>query len=226
MRHVLTSRPRRGLRAAVMGVAALSATFLALLPLQADARGFGGGGFHGGFGGGFGGGGFHGDMMGPRMNMAPHFNAPAFRPPPPDFGHAGMPGGPGHMPPPPPPGGPGHMPPPGPGYGPHPVPPPPGPAYGPHPYYGPHPFPPPPPGLHPYPPPFPLPVGAGFYPGAWWVGTAAATALAMGSAVYQLPPTCSQVIVGNVSYQQCGPNWFKPQFNGGQVIYRVVPGPY
>ncbi|MGE4373442.1 MAG: hypothetical protein AB7E29_11205 [Xanthobacter sp.] len=105
-----------------------------------------------------------------------------------------------------------------PGYGPHPYP------Y--HPYYGPHPFPPPPPGLHPYPAPFPLPVGAGFYPGAWWVGTAAATALAVGSAVYQLPPTCSQVIVGNVTYQQCGPNWFAPQFNGGQIVYRVVPGPY
>ncbi|MFG1214923.1 DUF6515 family protein [Xanthobacter flavus] len=54
---------------------------------------------------------------------------------------------------------------------------------------------------------------------------AAVTAAAIGSYVYSLPDECTQVVVGGVAYQQCGPNWYLPQFVGGHVVYRVVADP-
>jgi hypothetical protein len=59
------------------------------------------------------------------------------------------------------------------------------------------------------------------------VGTAAVvgTAVVVGSMVSTLPPQCSQVIVGNVAYQQCGPTWYQPQYAGSQVTYVVVNPP-
>ncbi|MBN8919014.1 MAG: hypothetical protein J0I31_25845 [Rhizobiales bacterium] len=54
---------------------------------------------------------------------------------------------------------------------------------------------------------------------------AAVTAAAIGSYVYSLPDECTQVVVGGVTYQQCGPNWYLPQFVGGHVVYRVVADP-
>jgi hypothetical protein len=54
---------------------------------------------------------------------------------------------------------------------------------------------------------------------------AAITAAAIGSYVYSLPATCSQVIVNGIVYQNCGPNWYVPQFEGGHVVYQVVVNP-
>lgn len=57
------------------------------------------------------------------------------------------------------------------------------------------------------------------------VGTAAVTAAVVGSVVHSLPPHCSSVVVGNVAYQQCGPNWYRPQYAGTTVTYVVVAPP-
>jgi hypothetical protein len=58
------------------------------------------------------------------------------------------------------------------------------------------------------------------------VGTAAAvTAAAIGSVVHALPPACSMVVVGNVTYQNCGGVWYQPQFHGTQASYVVVNPP-
>ena len=57
--------------------------------------------------------------------------------------------------------------------------------------------------------------------------TAAAvtTAAVVGSMVHTLPPACSAVSVGGVTYQQCGSTWYQPQFAGTTVNYVVVNPP-
>jgi hypothetical protein len=57
------------------------------------------------------------------------------------------------------------------------------------------------------------------------VGAAAVTAVAVGSVVRSLPPSCSTVVAGGVTYQQCGPTWYQPQYSGSQVTYVVVNPP-
>jgi len=61
--------------------------------------------------------------------------------------------------------------------------------------------------------------------GAAWATGAALTAAAIGSVVHTLPPSCSTVVVGGVSYQQCGSTWYEPQFAGTSVSYVVVQQP-
>ena len=57
--------------------------------------------------------------------------------------------------------------------------------------------------------------------------TAAAvtTAAVIGSMVYSLPSSCSEVSVNGVTYQQCGSSWYQPQFSGSSVTYIVVNPP-
>ena len=55
--------------------------------------------------------------------------------------------------------------------------------------------------------------------------TAAVTAAVVGSIVNTLPPSCKVVMVGAVSYQQCGSTWYQPQFSGGNTTYVVVNAP-
>ena len=58
------------------------------------------------------------------------------------------------------------------------------------------------------------------------VGTAAvATAVAVGTVVRSVPPSCTSVVVGNVAYQQCGNTWYQPRYAGSQVTYVVVTPP-
>ncbi|HYG06291.1 MAG TPA: hypothetical protein VD865_07740 [Stenotrophomonas sp.] len=107
---------------------------------------------------------------------------------------------------------------PGPGPGPHPAPHPgPGPGPGPHPP-GPHPPPPPPP-----PPPY-------WYDHPWATAAAVTTAAAftaavMGSVVYELPPSCTVIVVDNVTYQNCNNVWYRPEYVGTTVRYVVVEAP-
>jgi hypothetical protein len=55
---------------------------------------------------------------------------------------------------------------------------------------------------------------------------AAATAVAVGTAVASLPASgCSGVAVGGVSYQRCGPSYYQPVYQGGGVTYVVVNPP-
>jgi hypothetical protein len=60
---------------------------------------------------------------------------------------------------------------------------------------------------------------------AAWTAGAAVTAAAIGSIAYALPPSCTTVIVGGMSYQQCGSTWYEPQFAGTSVSYVVVSPP-
>jgi hypothetical protein len=65
-------------------------------------------------------------------------------------------------------------------------------------------------------------VDRGFHPVAA-VATVAVTAAVIGSMTPALPPSgCVPVMVGNVMYQQCGPNWYQPQYVGTSVQYVVV----
>jgi hypothetical protein len=58
------------------------------------------------------------------------------------------------------------------------------------------------------------------------VGTAAVvTAAVVGSVVHTLPPACTAVQVGNVTYHQCGDTWYQPQYAGTQLTYVVVNPP-
>ena len=205
-------------RAAVAGLFLLASA--AVQPAMAAGVGFHGGFGGGGFGGGgFGGGGF--DMAAPHFNAAPNFNANTAFNRPISPGHAFMPP-PGPHPLPPPGPGPGPYPP-----GPHPFPPGPGPV-------PPGPMPPPPgPGPYPYPPYHPGYWPGPYYPGGWGAPlvagavAGAATAAMIGSTVYSLPPDCQQISINAVTYQQCGGNWYLPQFTGSHVVYEVVsPPPY
>lgn len=56
-------------------------------------------------------------------------------------------------------------------------------------------------------------------------GAAVATAAVVGSVVRTLPPHCSAVVVGGVTYQQCGNAWYQPRYAGSQVTYVVVNPP-
>ena len=51
------------------------------------------------------------------------------------------------------------------------------------------------------------------------------TAAAIGSIVYSIPPSCSQVVVNGIAYQQCGSTWYQPQYAGTTVQYVVVNAP-
>jgi hypothetical protein len=52
-----------------------------------------------------------------------------------------------------------------------------------------------------------------------------AAAVAVGSLVRTLPPSCSTVVVNGVSYSQCGSTWYLPQYSGTTVQYVVVNPP-
>ena len=56
-------------------------------------------------------------------------------------------------------------------------------------------------------------------------GAAVATAVAVGSVVNSVPPSCRPVMVGNVTYQQCGNTWYQPRYAGSAVTYVVVNPP-
>jgi hypothetical protein len=51
------------------------------------------------------------------------------------------------------------------------------------------------------------------------------TAVVVGSVVASIPPSCSTVVVNNVSYSQCGSSWYRPAYYGSSVSYTVVAPP-
>lgn len=55
--------------------------------------------------------------------------------------------------------------------------------------------------------------------------TVMVTAAVVGSVVNSIPPSCSNVMIGNVVYYQCGSSWYQPQYVGTSVTYIVVPPP-
>ena len=67
--------------------------------------------------------------------------------------------------------------------------------------------------------------GRGYNP----VGTAvavAATAVVVGSIVNSVPSNCTTVVTNNISYRQCGNDWYEPRYSGGSTSYVVVNSPY
>ncbi len=71
------------------------------------------------------------------------------------------------------------------------------------------------------------PVGY-YHPVARTVGVAAAataTAIVVGSIVSTLPTSCSAVVVGGLTYHQCGSTWYQPRYSGTTVSYVVVNAP-
>ena len=52
-----------------------------------------------------------------------------------------------------------------------------------------------------------------------------ATAIAVGSLVRTLPPSCTTMVVDGVSYSRCGGTWYLPQYSGTTVQYVVVNPP-
>ena len=62
--------------------------------------------------------------------------------------------------------------------------------------------------------------------GAAVATTAAVTAAVVGTRVQALPPSCTVVMAGGVTYQHCGSMWYQPQFVGTGTTYVVVNAPY
>jgi hypothetical protein len=52
-----------------------------------------------------------------------------------------------------------------------------------------------------------------------------ATAIAVGSVVASLPPHCTAMMVGAVTYQNCGGTYYQPRYQGTTVQYVVVNQP-
>jgi hypothetical protein len=61
----------------------------------------------------------------------------------------------------------------------------------------------------------------GYYGGAAVVGAAAVTAIAVGTIVATLPPSCSTVVVNGVTYHNCSGTYYAPR--GSQWV--VVDAP-
>jgi hypothetical protein len=57
------------------------------------------------------------------------------------------------------------------------------------------------------------------------VAVGVTTAVVVGTTVAALPPSCNNVMVAGVVYEQCGPNWYQPQYVGPTVQYVVVTAP-
>ena len=55
--------------------------------------------------------------------------------------------------------------------------------------------------------------------------TAAVTAAVVGTSS-DASPSCTTVMAGGVTYQQCGSVWYQPQFVGTGTTYVVVNAPY
>ena len=62
-----------------------------------------------------------------------------------------------------------------------------------------------------------------YWPGGHWAGVA--TAAAIGTIIYTLPPACSRVVVNGVTYEHCGDVWYRPVYRGNQVVYEIVAPP-
>jgi hypothetical protein len=56
----------------------------------------------------------------------------------------------------------------------------------------------------------------GYYGGAAVAGAAVVTAVAIGTIVASLPPSCSTVVTDGVTYYNCSGTWYRPQ--GRQYI--------
>ncbi|HEY0334324.1 MAG TPA: DUF6515 family protein [Stenotrophomonas sp.] len=52
-----------------------------------------------------------------------------------------------------------------------------------------------------------------------------ATSAILGSVVYSLPDSCTVTTIDNVTYQECGDTWYRPQYAGTSVQYIVVNPP-
>ena len=68
--------------------------------------------------------------------------------------------------------------------------------------------------------------GYGYYYGRPIV--AFTTGLVIGSiiAASTMPTTCTTVVVGGVSYRQCGTTYYQPFYQGDTLVYKVVASPY
>ena len=56
-------------------------------------------------------------------------------------------------------------------------------------------------------------------------GAVAVTAAAVGTVAHSIPPSCTAVVSGGVTYQQCGSTWYQPQYAGTSVTYVVTNPP-
>jgi hypothetical protein len=54
---------------------------------------------------------------------------------------------------------------------------------------------------------------------------AGATAAAIGSAYYALPPECSPYYWESATYYSCGGAYYEPQYEGDTVVYVTVEDP-
>jgi len=69
------------------------------------------------------------------------------------------------------------------------------------------------------------PVAGAAVVGAAAVTGAAIAAASIGSVAYTLPSNCVVMVVGGVTYNQCGSTWYEPSFDGTTTTYVVVNPP-
>jgi hypothetical protein len=57
------------------------------------------------------------------------------------------------------------------------------------------------------------------------VAVGATTAVVIGTRVATLPPSCTTVIAAGVTYHQCSGAYYRPYYQGTEVVYVVVEAP-
>ena len=59
------------------------------------------------------------------------------------------------------------------------------------------------------------------------IAVGAVTGVVVGSivAASSLPPSCTTVVLSDISYMQCDNTWYQPQYSGTQVTYIIVNPP-
>ena len=57
------------------------------------------------------------------------------------------------------------------------------------------------------------------------VAVGVTTAVVLGTRVATLPPSCTTVITAGVTYHQCSGTYYRPYYQGAEVVYVVVEAP-
>jgi hypothetical protein len=67
--------------------------------------------------------------------------------------------------------------------------------------------------------------GGGYHGAAPYYAPGAAAATATAAYLTALPPGCASTVHGGATYYGCGDTYYRPQYDGPNVVYVVVPPP-
>jgi hypothetical protein len=67
--------------------------------------------------------------------------------------------------------------------------------------------------------------GGGYYGAAPYYAPGAAAAAATAAYLTALPAGCAPAVYGGATYYGCGGTYYRPQYDGPNIVYVVVPPP-